>query len=267
MSMLSLHWAPTPSYTACATSNSVFECSSYVLVVIMASLAFFLAWGTVAGRLLRMTRFSRLERRTQLNLVSYAMSSIHHSVNVSIAIWAIYVHLVTGVPPYEVLEVAGSIFVGYVVADLLLYVIPARDTLFLFHHSVVIALGAALLASDPRLLRWLPTLLLCEASSFGLIVSYVLLKLGRSDSFVSVVANAYFLCVFVFVRVIHLGAAVFAILFAPALTFDRAAFGLVGLGALLVLWLLQLAWLVPVVRLSVRGMQQGCKPRLSRSPP
>lgn len=246
--LLSLHWNPTPTETI-ATCASSWSCDplfaqhaaqSFVAFLLLAAAS----WAAIGAS----KAFGSQTFKTRVNLMAYSLSVVHHSCIVPVCVWAILQHATTGVPPYAVISVALAFFTGYMCADTLVYVIPLRDVVFGLHHVLALVLIAGLLGASPILLRWVPSFLICEASSFGLIVSYVLKKLGRSASVLSAIANAYFVVAFFCLRIVYLGAAVLALLTGPALAPDREAVGPVGQCAIAALWLLQVYWLKSILQ-------------------
>lgn len=257
--LLSLHWAPTPtepiascaSAWACDPLFAQHAAQSFVAFLLIAAAS----WATIGAS----KAFGSQSFKTRVNLMAYSLSVIHHSCVVPVCIWAILKHAETGVPPYAVISVALAFFTGYICADTLVYIVPLRDIVFGVHHTLALVLIGGLLGSSPVLLRWVPSFLVCEASSFGLVVSYVLKKLGRSASLLSAIANAYFVVAFFCLRIVYLGAATLAMLTGPALAPDRAALGPVGQCGVAALWLLQVYWLKAILQALVE-MIRGAPP-------
>ena len=247
MNPLSIHWMPTPT-AALASCKTTLACSPFFAVHALQSFFLFLILGGVAWVLINNLRLFKTQSvNSRLQLTAYAMSAVHHSCVVPAVGWSIAIHSTTGSPPYPVISVALAFFIGYIVAELCVYIVPSRDWVFAVHHALVLILIVGLLNSSAILLRWVPVYLVCEASSFGLMISYVLKKLGRSASVLAVLANVYFVGSFFLLRIVNLGATTIALLTGPLLAPDRAALGLLGQISIAALWLLQVYWLRAIV--------------------
>lgn len=175
-------------------------------------------------------------------------SVTHHACVVPLATWAIHEQIMTGLPSYTVTLIALAIFSGLIFAEVFVYAFLLRDLTFALHHLLVLVLIGAVLNSWPGLLRWAPEFLVCEASTFGIIVSYFLKHLGHGSSVLSLVANAYFVVTFFLLRIVNLGSLTLALLTEPSLAPDRAAIGLAGQIMVAALWILQAYWLTAIIK-------------------
>lgn len=195
-----------------------------------------------------------------MNLTSYAVAFCHHSFNVPLALWTMYTHVHTGVPSYQATSLIIAVFLGYICADIVVYVIPLKDVTYGLHHLLALVLVGAVASSWPGVLRWVPYFTVCEASSLGLMVSYVLKKLGRHNTLLSSVANAYFISSFVFLRIINLAIVIFAMLTGPALARDRVGLGILGLSTIVAVYLMQIYFLVQIIQALRGGGTRAAKP-------
>jgi hypothetical protein len=259
MNFLRIHWQPTPQNVYC-TSENVFSCVPQFTQHASVAFSLFLAVGAATWFGLRQSTFwGRMGHKTHATMASYALSTLHHVIAAPLGLWAIRVHALTGVPPWRVLAESSPWSVAYLAADFIVYAIPTRDAVFALHHFLGLALSAGLLFVDPALLRWVPLLYVCEFSSFGMCLSYVLRKSGHGSSALATVGQAWFVLSFFAFRIVNFCTAMAALFFSPVHEADRASLGPALMGVLALIAGMQLYWFYKILLQVGAGLTGGTK--------
>ncbi len=242
-----MHWVGTPSNTVCDEIN-ILKCVFRFHIHLAFAFVLFMIVGLGAWLALRRsTFFGKMGIKTHATLASYALSMVHHIIAAPLGLWALWVHTSTGTPAWSVLAASTPWSIAYLAADFFIYAIPTRDVAFTLHHSLGLALSAGLLYVEPAMLRWVPLLYVCEFSSFGMCLTYVLRKIGRGDSVFAVIGQAWFVIFFFLFRIVNFCSALSALLLSPIHAPDRESLGPAMLAILVLIAAMQLYWFYKIL--------------------
>ena len=283
LSLLSSHFRPTLHAPSAATAY-LFIGDAFIppLVLFFAaqSAVFYAAPGLFSCAF---PAAPRLDARTSRALSSFVASVLHHLIVVPLSASALVQFASGGGVAWATIALVCPLTLAYLLMDLALFAIPealeaaawmaaawarpvrggapesatARprgSVTYLLHHALGVAVVAGVLSLPPRLLRWAPTLLVTEASSIPLCLSYVLRKAGppHAAGLLPRALEAAFALSFFATRVALLGVGAAAFSLAGAHAGDRALVGWRGLAVLWALVGMQLYWFWGIVRM-LRG--------------
>ena len=264
--LLSCHFIPTPPAPLYATAFEFIGPRAFLLPFVAFFCAQCVIYHTTAVAFPRMfPRAPPLDAHATRSLSSFLASALHHLIVVPISLYAL-VHFASGRGvAWGALAATPALSLAYLLMDFAFYVVPeavgGTSYEYLLHHVAGLAVAVAVLASPPALLRWVPVLLVCEASSIPFCASYVLRKAGPpfSTGGAALAMEGLFVTLFTATRVLHLPLAVGALSFAEAHAGDRALVGRAGLAVLWVLCAMQVAWfsqIATLVAATLRGKKK-----------
>ena len=164
-------------------------------------------------------------------------------------------------PQAPLWALAGSVpfSLAYVLSDFVATCLPelARGGCEMtLHHALGLAVSAAALLAPVELLRWAPHMWVCEASNWGLGVSWFARKAGRRGGPLQVGGQAAFVAAFVLTRVASLPVAVYGLTVAQFGRVAAAVGGGTAAACAAALWMivaLQLFWLARIARMLARA--------------
>lgn len=158
--------------------------------------------------------FPAMGAPTSRKAASWVSALVHHAYVVCISLHCLRSEYLLGrVALPDMLE-AVTWTVAYLTTDTLATALPEAlggQLDYLIHHSLAIAMTAVVITSFPaRLLRLAPHLWLCEASAFGLGLSWACQKGGLGATLLCRLAEALFLVTFLATRCLNLPVAMYA---------------------------------------------------------
>lgn len=190
-----------------------------------------------------------LDAKTQAAAFAWLSAWLHHAAVCAFAVAYLWREF-WGEPSFSAEAIAAFVplSLAYVVTDFFATCLPElREGKYemTFHHMLGLVLAIASMFAPPFVMRFAPHMWICEASQFGLGLSWFAIKAGHKGGLLQKSAELYFVVSYTFTRVICLPLVVYAIS-VPRWPEFRAALGetlaLVCLGTLWLVVALQLFW-------------------------
>jgi hypothetical protein len=152
--------------------------------------------------------FPALDARTCGKAAGWVSALVHHAYVVLISLRCLRSEFTSGAVDIPAMLEGVTLTCAYLLNDTLATALP--DALrgqydYLLHHALSIAMTGSVIAYSPsRLLRLAPHLWLCEASAFGLGLSWACQKAGLHASLLCRAAEVLFLVTFLATRCLNL---------------------------------------------------------------
>lgn len=159
--------------------------------------------------------FPAMEARTAGKAAGWVSALVHHTYVVALSLAVLQQQLATpGEAAIPAMLGGVTWTVAYLLSDTLTTAVPdalAGQYDYLIHHGLAIAMTGLVIGGFPaKLLRLAPHLWLCEASAFGLGLSWTCQKAGLGASSLCRFAEALFMVTFLTTRCVNLPLVVYS---------------------------------------------------------